>query len=217
MIGEKRFGVYIIESPSPDDLYEGREPEGVILTKMLSHASHLIRVKHVTAVNLEKLSLALGEGAERFWHDCGRVPFAIHIVGHENNSGIGLTNGTFVSWQSLNQLLLPISQAVGDLLLCLSACESFQGIQMAMNLGALPFSALIGSTDKPLYSETAIAYSTFYHLVSMGHSTLTALESMKVASGNHNFMICKGTEAQSAFFGVHPYNASTTMQPNIVA
>lgn len=62
---------------------------------------------------------------------------------------------------------------------------------MAMFLedSAYPFLALISNYEKPEWSDTAVAYSAFYHLISKGASLEDAVEAMQKASGNDKFNI----------------------------
>jgi hypothetical protein len=40
-----------------------------------------------------------------------------------------------------------------------------------------------------MWSDTAVAYSTFYHLIAKGHYIRDAVKAMQVASGNDMFWI----------------------------
>jgi hypothetical protein len=47
-----------------------------------------------------------------------------------------------------------------------------------------PFYAIVANSGKPLWSDTAVAYSTFYHLLSKGEFIVNAVAAMRIASGS---------------------------------
>jgi len=111
----------------------------------------------------------------------------LHLSGHGGEKGIALTNGDLVTWARLRELLVPINESFhGYLLLCLSTCEGFQGIRMAVWPldGPPPYLALVGTAGSPEWSDTAVAYSAFYHRLMRGASFQEALEAMRAASGH---------------------------------
>ena len=73
---------------------------------------------------------------------------------------------------------------------------------MALTQGELPYSVLVGTEEKPTWSETAIGFASFYHLLSMGKTVKEAVDGMKAASGNPHFMIVNGEEVQQIREGV---------------
>jgi hypothetical protein len=75
----------------------------------------------------------------------------------------------------------------------MSTCKGIEAIRMAFaekteNREAAY--AVVGNSGTPTWSETAVAYATFYHQVlSKGSYLPDAVEAMKVASGNNDFQI----------------------------
>lgn len=184
-----KFFVYVIESPSPVDLYH-RRSEGEIIQQAAGLNQIPCLVK--TAINSEAfeaaLKIGLKEAMDRF---PGLVPM-LHISAHGFGDGIQLSSGEIIDWNALEHLLRPINIAFNNcLLLCLSCCEGYSGIRMAMNSDNRdhPFYALISNGEKPMWSDTAVAYSTFYHLIAKGHYIRDAVKAMQVASGNEMFWI----------------------------
>ncbi len=59
------------------------------------------------------------------------------------------------------------------------------------------FWALVGNSESALWSDAAIAYASFYHLFFKGLKIEVCVESMKVASGDHNFMLFMGDKMKA--------------------
>lgn len=75
------------------------------------------------------------------------------------------------------------------LLLCMSACEGYSAGRMAMETDDVPhpYLAIVGNWGSPTWSDTAVAYLAFYHLLAKGRTLSEAVKAMDVASGNHNW------------------------------
>lgn len=194
-----KFFVFVIESPSPVDLYH-RRSEGEILQQ----AAGLNQIPCVvkTSINYESFEAALKIGLKETMEAFpGLIPM-LHISAHGCFEGIQLSSGEVINWELLENLLRPINVAFnGSLLLCLSCCEGYSGIRMAMNSDDRPhpFFAIISNGQKPTWSDTAVAYSTFYHLVAKGHFITDAVQAMQVASGNNMFLIKTAESARQSF------------------
>jgi hypothetical protein len=65
--------------------------------------------------------------------------------------------------------------------------------------GDLPFFAVIGHKGKPTWSDTAVGYAAFYHLISKGCYVVDAVEAMREASGENGFKTITAKEARKAF------------------
>lgn len=175
--------VYIIESPSEDDLLDGRT-EGKTLTESL-HLSN-IKGRYSLVTSRQSLEKAL---TSRFYEAINTFPNdppIFHFSMHGNRQGIALTNGEFVSWAELWKFLEPINDALsGGLLICMSSCSGSFGSIMAMDQTIKkPFWALIGNTQEAEWSDAAVAYVTFYHLIFKNVALDRAVQIMKDASGD---------------------------------
>ncbi len=53
--------------------------------------------------------------------------------------------------------------------------------------------------SKPLWADTAVAYSSFYHLVAKGEYITDAVNAMGVASGNNYFWVETAEGARQTF------------------
>ena len=194
-----KFFVFVVESPSPVDLYH-RRSEGEIIRQAvnLNQIPCIVR----TAVNLEafEASLKIGLTEEMKKYD-GLIPI-LHISAHGYSEGIQLSDSTVIPWANLRQFLVPINTALNNgLLVCLSCCEGYSGTRMAMFIEdeSYPFYAIVANSEKPLWSDTAVAYSTFYHLLSKGEFIVDAVNSMRIASGNHTFWVETAEQSRQSY------------------
>ncbi len=187
--GQYVFFVYIVESPSAADLYHGRS-EGSVVANALRLDS--IPCITRTAINPEAFMAALRIGLpEAMKQFRGRYPI-LHLSAHGGSDGIQLSSGDIVTWQSLRELLVPINRSLqGVLLLCMSACEGYSACRMAMEIkdSPHPYFAMIGNSSRPTWSDTAVSYLAFYHLLSKGWAIPDAVNSMKAASGEENWIV----------------------------
>ena len=184
-----KFFVYVMESPSATDIYDGRS-EGGCLGQVLKLNN--IRCVTRTAVNKPAFVSALYTGlAEAINAETGKQPI-LHISAHGSTDGIQLTDGSIVSWDELRELLKPVNKALnGRLVVCMSSCKGYMGTRMAMEQlqQEYPFFALVGSGDSPTWSETAVGFSTFYHQMVRGSHVSAAVAVMRAASGHAHFFV----------------------------
>ncbi|MEG3876701.1 hypothetical protein QT972_04850 [Microcoleus sp. herbarium7] len=189
--------VHIIESPSADDLLDGRT-EGRALSEVLNLAK--IPYCYNLAINLETFNAALDtrliEAFEYF-----KQPPILHLSMHGNQDGVVLTDNTFISWANLQTLLAPLTNAMeGGLLICMSSCFGSTGCLMAMHRDAdQPFWALVGNNNSVSWEDAAVAYVTFYHLFFKGIPVEECVERMKLASNDHNFVVWSGHEVKAVW------------------
>ena len=194
-----KFFVFVIESPSSVDLYH-RRSEGEIIQQ----ATNLNQIPCVvkTAINYDAFEASLKIGLKDAMEQLpGLIPI-LHISAHGFEDGIQLSNGETISWVKLATLLRPINLALhNSLILCLSCCEGYSGIRMAMTTddSKPPFYAIIANGAKPLWSDTAVAYSVLYHLIAKGHSIIEAVTAMQAASGDDKFWIQTAEETKKSY------------------
>lgn len=126
----------------------------------------------------------------------------LHLSMHGDRNGVYLTNKIFVSWFDLNKYLNPINNASnGGLLICMSTCEGLGGIRMAMNTETIkPFWALVGNSKSVTWPDAAIGYSVFYHHIFKQSTIDKAVEAMKTASGNSDFMLFAGDTVRQGWY-----------------
>lgn len=189
--------VHIIESPSATDLLDGRT-EGRALGEALTLAS--IPFWYNLAIDRSTLVQAVGPRLLEAWKALGKLPI-LHLSMHGNQNGIALSNGDFLTWHELRQMLLPLNRAVqGGLLICMSSCFGASGCRMAMYSDNEPsFWALVGNSASTPWADSAVAYVTFYHLFFKGVGVDKAAEAMRVASGDQNFRALSGPMAKASW------------------
>jgi hypothetical protein len=185
-IGLSGFFVYMIESPSAIDLRDGRS-EGSLLKEALKLAG--VTCKYNLVINKEIFNACLTTQLAETVKDTGGIPI-IHLSAHGNKSGIGLSDGSLITWGELKNFLLPINEALqGGLVLCISACEGYHACNMLLQEnGKLPFFGFISHLDKPKWIDAAIAFTVFYHRFFKGASVKQAVEAMCIASGDKKFV-----------------------------
>jgi hypothetical protein len=194
-----KFFVYVVESPSAFDLHSGRSEGGMIRRAVSLNGVHCASK---LAVNIETFVLALRQGlAAEMQANSGFTP-TVHISAHGFDHGIQLISGENISWDALRELLLPLNKALnGNLLVCMSTSRGYSGQRMAMvhEEGQHPFFALIGNGGEPTWPETAVAFTTFYHLLGNGHFLHDAVDAMRVASGNQKFWSVTADDARQGY------------------
>lgn len=184
-----KFLIYVIESPTPWEIYHDRG-EGKVL-KLKTELDGIPCITRV-AITREVFEGALKAGVQ---HDFKAYPDhlpILHISAHGNSDGIGLSDGTVLTWDELRDLLVPLNEHFsGNLLLCMSSCEGFGACRMAMRTGddPHPYWALFANTGKPVWADTAHAYMTLYHLIAKGKSFADALTAMRAASGDEFWVV----------------------------
>jgi hypothetical protein len=184
----QNYAVCIVESPSADDLFVDR-CEGRVLREHLSLQG--TPAKYFVAANREKLSEAIAAVAKPMPEHGDVIP-VLHISAHGDTTGIGLTDGTSASWSELLEALRILNETLdGRLIVCFSCCEGFSECAAAFRQDK-PFAAFVGSKAKPTWSQTAIGFATFYHLLRSGKSLSEAYEGMKAASTHGEFAILNG-------------------------
>jgi len=194
-----RFFVYIVESPSAPDIYHGRS-EGALVAK----AVELDGIPSVTrtVINPIAFDAALRIGLPEVMKAYpDRLPI-LHISAHGATHGIQLSSGDVLQWIDLRPMLTPINESLGGyLLLCMSACEGYSACQMAMQDGdgPHPYFSMVGNFGKPTWSDTAVAYSSFYHLLSKGYNVFNAVAGMKAASGDDKWTLETAEQSKQGY------------------
>jgi hypothetical protein len=166
--------VCIIESPSPGDLLQGQ-----IEGDALSHALLLGKVRN----NYYRVDSTKSlEGCfEEIRRDAAIVPglsdakfpmLYLHFSAHGNTEGIGLTNGDFIRWCELGDMLIEFADRAGRILpecpycaqiACFSACEGIYGAKMANRKQVCPFVGIIGPPRPVTWADSLTSYVVFYH------------------------------------------------------
>lgn len=194
--------VHIIESPSPDDFLDDRR-EGEALNAALVHAQ--IGARLHTVVDAACFAKAIGRALahHKSQHGGDNIPI-VHLSMHGNEDGVALTNGNRLDWLTLGSMLRLANETVGGVLLvAMSTCQGFNGIEMArVGEGVLPFLALVGPSDNIAWSDTVAAFVAFYHhLVRSGGKLTRSTEVMNavLARDAPLFQMRTGVDVQAKF------------------
>jgi len=169
------YKVYVIESPNAQDILDKRR-EGSALSEMLSLAD--IPNVYYNVADIDTLSQVFSRIANdilRPDHKLGSV--TLHFSMHGNEDGIGLTSGEFLEWRDLYQSIKSFNDNIGygDVNwapgkkygfanLSFSVCHGFNAIAMRQFGEASPYITVLGPTRDVEWSDSLIAFATFYHL-----------------------------------------------------
>lgn len=171
------------------DLYH-RRSEGEIIRQAVELNGIACVVK--TAISITAFEACLKIGLSEAMSQLPNFIPLLHISAHGSAEGIQLSDGHIIHWRDLREHLRPLNQALnGSLLVCMSSCEGYSGVQMAMHPEDpdLPFFAIVGSGNKPTWAETAVAFTTFYHQLYRGEHISDAVKAMRL----HQGMICSSS------------------------
>ena len=207
-----RFLVYIVESPSPEDLYSGRT-EGDVLARTLGLAE--IPREYRLALTKDLFRVALGSDVQDALvrHGQGHpIPphLILHVSAHGNQQGIMLTSGEFIDWREFGDIVGPVHELVRDtLVVCMSSCEGFAALLSALADGPPPFLVVVGPVGKPTWSDTTAGYVAFYHVFEKTLDPARALDALNAASGFPSFrLVTAATVRQAAQGSRTPERAS---------
>ena len=194
-----RFFVYIIETPSAVDLYQGRH-EGTMLEQSL-RLNQIPCAAHL-AISSEAFGAAVKIGLPEAMKAFPNLVPIIHISAHGDSKGLVLSDSSRVDWHELKTLLQPVNKALNrSLIVCMSCCEGYSGVQMAITLDQedYPFFALVGNHKSPTWAETSVAFSTFYHLLNKGHYVTEAVSAMNSAAGVSSFCVERAEDSRKYY------------------
>ena len=195
--------VYIVESPGARDLLDGRT-EGRALCEALTLAGIPSVYRLVTTPETfdEALDSGLLAACRSTGAPEGRFPI-LHLSAHGSQDGIQLTSGHFVDWEELHTRLKPLLQFMENaLLLCMSSCHGIEALKMPLQLDPdHHFGWLVGSNDEPLWSDAAVAFITFYHLLfKRQHTIQECVRRMNLASGHEAFTLIEGKPLMESWY-----------------
>lgn len=190
--------VYIIESPSSEDLRAGRS-EGKALYQSLKLADCDVLYKLVESQ--AEFESAFKFVIEDFYDKKGKLsamPY-IHISAHGDEDGIQLTNEELIDWADFTSLLDNINSAIGFVLLSsesshnvsrivlgFSACKGFNAFKIwnMTNQCPCPYQCVVGPTIDIDWSDSLTAFITFYHLANFKNKSFDeAVKHMNASAG----------------------------------
>ncbi|MCW4001535.1 MAG: hypothetical protein NWE93_14995 [Candidatus Bathyarchaeota archaeon] len=200
--------IYIIESQRDSDILDNRT-EGRALSASLDLAQiQNIYYQVVTIETLEECFRIISDDIS-FNRLRGLIAPFIHISAHGNRDGIILTDNTFIDWDRMRQYIDKINVEIGFikpipskpkfnvsvLNLCFSTCEGINANKIQGDLSDNKYVCLVGPSTSVDWSDSLIAFVTFYHQVFYKNKTASeAITNMNAASGLNNiFQISNGS------------------------
>ena len=166
--------VFIVESPNPSDIADGRS-EGQALSASLNLAGIENTIQQPKTLDdlqacfstiLDTLAPFIIDGTLRF-------PL-VHFSAHGNEQGIGLTDGDFVPWATLANLLFQSADEIKMLdetdqmaawLLSFSTCHGAHAYNLLNNGTPYPCGGLVGPTESVSWQDSLTAFVTYFHLM----------------------------------------------------
>lgn len=188
--------IYLIESPSAEDLYHGRN-EGDALARTLSLGG--IEVTYYLAINDELFDAAIDDIAIRInaRPDHNSVMPFIHISAHGDEDGFHLTDGDMIFWDKLTRKLHYLSDLVewmelpdpfpsklSRLNLALSSCSAYKNYKAALSSDS-PFQMMLRPNDDIGWCQALIGFTTFYYQSFVKRASFqVAMRAMNAASSS---------------------------------
>lgn len=192
--------VYLVDSPSNQDLYSGYSI-GMALRDALNSIN--IPCIYRLATNSEMFNFSMNQGLSEAINQFQTQPNVhsypfIHFCSHGNPDGIALTNADFINWQQLRQSLMNHNIVKGyNPYICMASCNGFDATKMVNAFDSV-FNLLIGNTGVVLKSDLTVGYLSFYNHFFYKQATFDqAVQAMRVASGDHNFFYTIGEDVKN--------------------
>jgi hypothetical protein len=174
--------VHIIESPSPADIARGR-CEGEALSAALRLAETANQYHRVDSLHSLKECIVRIAGATKphtapeQTETVVSVPH-LHFSSHGNANGIGLTNGDFVDWKAMRELLLGFAGLTGLISprgfglfpVLFSTCNGASAREMFTEGPPYPCMYIVGPNETVPWSAALTAYVVYYHLNLVRHT-----------------------------------------------
>ena len=202
----RNFYVHIVESPSPDELMDGRS-EGQALCAFL--ASARIPYAYFVAVDKVRLRATLTDRIAQAPNNFGGLPPILHISSHGGPDGIQLTHqrdtNEIVRWDELAGLIRPIHlnhADIGGIGVCLSCCNGAHGQRMVEVpiKQDVPFTWLVGKHTTIDVHDAALAYAVFYRRFQTGCNDVDQMvHAMNGAIDSDDFTIVHGESRQEQY------------------
>lgn len=153
--------VVYFESPSPQDIQEGR-----IEYHSVGNMLNLMNIPcyRVEISEREQLKKKFQELPSVLQLKSSMRIF-LHFSSHGNSKGIGLYSGEFVSWEDLTSYfsLLP-QEFKNKITLCFSTCEGSGSIEIGKNKWLPQYAYTIAPNREVEWAESAVAFAVFYYL-----------------------------------------------------
>ncbi|MBL7717695.1 MAG: hypothetical protein JNL72_02575 [Flavipsychrobacter sp.] len=198
MIGKEFRKVYIIESPSPQDILDGRR-EGLALSEILTLAA--IKNSYYQVSDFDTLLLAFHRIILDINQKDNRLGVVdLHFSMHGNSQGLGLSSGQLIEWQALAPILNDFNNKVGYMEiemapgkkygsanLNFSVCHGFNATLMKEYSEHSPFTTILGPIHEVNWSDSLMAFAVYYHnTIHKGHGWRYSAKMMNATVGLNN-------------------------------
>jgi hypothetical protein len=166
------FSVFVAESVQSVDFYEGRT-DGFAANELLKIQQ--VRTSYKIVFDKDHLARAIGDARAGDFQ-------VLHISAHGDNRGISLTDGNFVTWLDLAELLTTfggVPNKAGRILVVSSCMGGYVGLSKALQKRKVAFRFLFGSTARAGvgFTHSCLAWSILYNrLVELGSSRFDLAE-----------------------------------------
>jgi hypothetical protein len=201
--------VYIIDSPSTNDLIEGYTI-GMSLRDVLQAIK--IPVIYTLAGDPDifqwALTVKLQYCIDQFQMNKYSTTYPIiHLCMHGNPNGVILTNEWKYSWEQLTHPLGHYINITGfNPIVCMASCNGIEAKKM-VNVSASVLYYFIANVDAILQADLITAYLTFYHLIfQKNYDIPAAVDVMKKSSADINFYSFQGEPIRQQMMQELTYN-----------
>jgi hypothetical protein len=141
----------------------------------------------------ESLALSIGLGLQELFDRRPKATPILHIGCEGDSYGINFASEEVrLEWRELIDILQQVNDRLGIRpILCLAGNHPFKD----NILGTLkenetpPFSMVIDNTGEVTWTQSIVAYMSFYHILGNYGSVVKAVKAMKMASGNSGFYL----------------------------
>lgn len=182
--------VFIVESPSPEDIYECRS-EGEPICRVVT-LNGLACETRCTA-NEAALKRAVAEYTGKVAAS-PKFPPVLHVSAHGCTGGLALSDERVVPWPDFLELLRQANELADEgIVLCISCCYGSSAANVSDPNPSRPaFRYLVTNKASPTWPQTTIGFATFYHYLIKEQSLESAVEAMRASSLNQDFVLVKG-------------------------
>lgn len=142
--------ILIIESRSPQDIFDDRYESGTLKQILKLQGIH---AKNIEVVDRKFLSKAIKYAEKE------HIRY-IHISAHGNPDGFALTDGDFITWNEFDEIAWP---RLKKTCLCFSSCGVGQGADELFNYHKSFCNAIVAPTRNVNWGEALVAFSALYH------------------------------------------------------
>ena len=192
------YKIYIMESPSIEDISEDKREGDALFAALKLCDIDSVHLPFDSIDNLVEATTKIVDDVNT--RKNGKIPLPyIHLSLHGNESGVGISDGNFISWNDLRIILMEMNhkvnfgkydnKIVSRFSLCMSTCKGIYAYKMFIpNEQFNPFWSLVGPKLDIEWADSLIGYLVFYHSLIYKRTFITeAVKRMNLAIGSECF------------------------------